>query len=556
MPCVYELGGLCFVTPTGAESLFPFKDFIAALALLVIIYTISDVRYHFRVAVAPVALFPITFSLIVVIGFGTLVTDIWISEKWPVPNTIITQAIWQGMFGALFLGLILTWMFYAFMRPPIFGRRNYEKYAQALYRVILKGSDAELPIIAHELAASAKALVDYASRLDKSKHANKKPSPEGYANDMLLLIANKKFCRHLVAASPMTVIRLLDAAAEGRRSRVVPIGLFAKNISAEAIRNTDSNLYHESDWFESGLLGHIKPFSKALYGNFEMVEALQHNSPLDIDYESRGSWNARQFETYCRVALMTFQSYLDGGHWGQESYTLNRAIHEIEEIASSAIWEIKKRPEDPVGDAWKRLREGVHFLTKMVDLIEKLNPVPDARTLRIHTDNRRRIMHEDLYDRIADAMFEIIHSAAYVVGPPDEAWGIHHNSVWSDFFERHGKGKAMKIIQFKVRRLLFDEIKDLETLPNYKAARILGICLNVMGLTPRKRSGYGREHAALKAVVLPFVQKNYKKLRTINSEIADACLIGSITYDAKESRLVKTYLKGLNPEPDREYLAV
>lgn len=555
MPCVYELWGICFVVPTATESIFPFTDFIAALALLVIIYTISDVRYHFRVAVAPVALFPITFGLIVVIGFGTLITDIWISEKWPVPNSLITQAIWQGMLGVLFLGLILTWMYYAFMRPPIFGRFTYKKYAHALYRVILKGSDSELPLIAHELAASAKALVDYASRIDKKKDANK-GTPEGYAHDMLLLIANKKFCRHLVAASPMTAIRLLDAAAEGSNARVVPIGLFAKNISSEAIRNTDSPLYHESDWFESGLLGHIKPFSKALYGNFELVEALRHNSPLDIDYQSRGAWNARQFETYCRVVLMTFQSYLDGKCWGQTCSALNGAIRDIQAVTSSTISEIKKTPEDYFGDAWHRLHAGVRFLTEVVDLIGKLDPVPNPRKLRIHSGDQRQHLNEDLYDRIAHAMFEIIHSAAYFVGPPDEAWSIHHNSVWGDFVDHPGESKATKIVHFKLRRLLFDEIMRFEKFPNYKSARLLGICLSVMGLAPQKRSSYGREHAALKAVLLPWVQKNYKKIRTNNYKIGDACLIGSITYDEKGSRLVKTYLAGLKPEPDREYLEV
>jgi hypothetical protein len=181
MPCVYEFLGICFAASTGAVSIFPFKDFIAALALLVVIYTISDVRYHFRIAAAPVALYEITFGLIVFIGCGTLLTDIWIGEKWPVPNSYLTSAIWQGILAALFIGLVLTWMYYAFVRAPIFGRGNYKKYANALYRVILKGSDAELPIIAHELAFSAQALVGYASNFDKSKHANKNPSPEGYA---------------------------------------------------------------------------------------------------------------------------------------------------------------------------------------------------------------------------------------------------------------------------------------------------------------------------------------------------------------------------------------
>lgn len=151
-------------------------------------------------------------------------------------------------------------------------------------------------------------------------------------------------------------------------------------------------------------------------------------------------------------------------------------------------------------------------------------------------------------------MFEIIHSAAYIKGPPDKAWGIHHNSVWGDFFGISNNGQAWKIVQFKLRRLLYDEICDLEYLPNYKAALVLGICLNVMGLKMGKRSSYGRDHAALKAAVLTLTQRNYLRLREVNAEIADACLIGSITFDAEQSRLVKTYAKGLRPEPARECL--
>lgn len=151
-------------------------------------------------------------------------------------------------------------------------------------------------------------------------------------------------------------------------------------------------------------------------------------------------------------------------------------------------------------------------------------------------------------------MFEIVFSAAYIDGPPDKAWSIHHNSVWGDFFERSNDNRVWKIVQFKLRRLLYEEIRDLESVPDNKAARVLGICLNVMGLKVGKRSGYGREHVALKAAVLAWTQRNYLRLREVNAEIADTCLIGSITFDAEHSRLVKTYAKGLRPEQDRENL--
>jgi len=88
--------------------------------LLIIIYTISDIRYQFRISVSPRQLFKISYALIGVIGFGTLATDIWINEKWIVPDSPITTAIRQGTLASLFLGLVITWMYYAFIKPPIF----------------------------------------------------------------------------------------------------------------------------------------------------------------------------------------------------------------------------------------------------------------------------------------------------------------------------------------------------------------------------------------------------------------------------------------------------
>jgi hypothetical protein len=58
----------------------------------------------------------------------------------------------------------------------------------------------------------------------------------------------------------------------------------------------------------------------------------------------------------------------------------------------------------------------------------------------------------------------------------------------------HRLGKA---VLFKLSRLLFDEIRELETLAHYKSARILGLCLNVMGLKIGDKKGYGSEEFPL-----------------------------------------------------------
>jgi hypothetical protein len=87
--------------------------------------------------------------------------------------------------------------------------------------------------------------------------------------------------------------------------------------------------------------------------------------------------------------------------------------------------------------------------------------------------------------------------------------------------------------------------------PNYKSIKILGFCLNVMGL---KMSYDYKTFKALKKSVLSWTQKNYLKIRKQNIDVVESGLMGTISFDEKEKRLVKTYTKGLNSEAQKDYL--
>lgn len=548
--------GICWIKPTSTpESIFAFDQFIPALALLVVVFTVADVRYRFRLAIAPLPLYRLTFVLIGVIGFGTLLTDIWLRQKWLVPQVVsyLSASVLQGIFGALFLTLAMTWMWYAFIRPPIFGTNNARRFGQELYRIILKGSDSELPIIANELGQSAESLLLLAHARTPTKHGLKqKSNASGYAHDLLLLIGNRKLCRHVVAASPGTAIIFFATMAEHRLSEI-PMGQFSKNISAEAILNKDSLLYHEDEGYSSDLLGYLKPFSQAIYGNYELVERLGDGSPLDVDYLVKDSWDASQWEVYCRAVLLTFSSYIKNDHWRSHSSTLYRAF---EAIKSSffGVYKINEMPTNYFSsDEYARLRAAVYFVQETVDLIGKQNPLPT-------TQLRRRKAHgsrdEDFYDHIAKLMFEIIFAASSIKGPPDMAWGIHHNAVWSQFFSFH-EGGAWRVVHFKLRRLLYDEIANMDEYFNYKGARILGYCLNVMGISQSvKKERIDRDYWPLRKVVTKWTTKNYLRLRDDLPDVADEVLIGSITFDEANHRLVKTYIKGLSKEAPKDYLVL
>lgn len=76
-----------------------------------------------------------------------------------------------------------------------------------------------------------------------------------------------------------------------------------------------------------------------------------------------------------------------------------------------------------------------------------------------------------------------------------------------------------------------------------------------MGLKASTREkGYEREYWPLAAAVHAWTRRSYLKLREDNCEVADACLIGGISFDEQGKRLMKTYFKGLNKEAPREYL--
>ncbi len=239
MHCEEQILGMCFVVPTsGAEqSVFKFADFIAAFALLVIVYTISDVRYRFRLAIAPtlIHLYAETFVMIGIVGFGILLTDVWVAEHWLVPESSITGPIWRGMFAALFLALAMTWMWYAFIRPPIF-EEELPSICQLSLLPCHQRLRGQLSIIAAELGRSAMALVEHArpdvprwvSEPQQQQEKGKPPKqPKGggladIAHDVLLLIGNRKFCRYIVESSPDVAIQFFEAVASQKRAGMPP----------------------------------------------------------------------------------------------------------------------------------------------------------------------------------------------------------------------------------------------------------------------------------------------------------------------------------------------
>lgn len=552
------LVGVCFIPlDSSGQKFFGFSEFLAGLALMVLAWTIADVRYRFRVRTAPIPLLGITFSVVATVGVLALLTDLWRAEQWLVPKgNLLSPASWQALLGGVFLLTFLTWTWFAFIRPPTYGRHNAERFAHTLYQFILKGSPAELAIIADEFAYSALALVRYATdmgrlkniRLERESERKKDPPKvEGYANDLLLLIADKRLCRVIVESSPGTALAVFHAMAETKKYGI-QVETFAKNIVNAALANKDSFLYHEAEGYESGLIGYHKPLSQAMFANYQMVETI--GSLLDPDISDKRQWDAAQWRAYCRIVLMAFRSYVNDGY-GDHSFVLYRAKGYIENAASD-LYTLNEHTSAWDTDPFNRLRVVIKFVKDAVEILNE-NGVPDHVRLRV----KRKQGHprETFYDHVASMIFEVIFHASAVKSPQWGCWIIQHNSVWGELFNfNHLDGPAGKVVKFKVRRLLYDEIADMRRFPNFKGAKMLGFCLNVMGLAIRQ-GNYDKDSRALQKALLAWTKKNFAWLHGYNPRVAEACLVDGMTYDADNLRLVRTSpAEGLRREPSYMYL--
>lgn len=550
--------GVCFIPlDVSGHKFFGFSEFLAGLALMVLAWTIADVRYRFRVETAPMPLRGITFGVVAAVGVLTLLTDLWLAEQWLVPKgSFLTPASWQAMLGGLFLLMFLTWTWFAFIRPPTYGRYNAERFAKTLFRFILKGSPSELAVIADELACSAHALVQHATdtgrlkndqlEIDDEKKAP--PKVEGYANSLLLLIADPRLCRAIVESSPGTALAVFQAIAEMNKYGI-QVDTFAKNIVNEALANKDSFLYHEAEGYESGLMGYYKPLSQAMFANYKMVETI--GTLLDPDIYGSKEWDATQWQAYCRVVLMTFRSYVREGHVGH-SIVLFSAMGYIKDSVSD-LYTLNELPSAWDTDTSRRLRVVIEFVKDAVNILDEKG-VPDY--VRIRVRERHGRPRETFYDHIASMIFQVIFHASQVRSPRSVCWQIQYNSVWGRLFKyKNLDSPAGRVVKFKVRRLLYDEIADMKRFPDFiKGARILGFCLNVMRLTV-SQGNYDKDTRALLKVVQDWTRKNFVWLHRYNPRVAEACLVDGITFDEKNQRLVLTFpVEGHRREPSHVYL--
>jgi hypothetical protein len=534
----------------GSANIFGIGEFISALALLVIVVTVSDFRYRYRFAVHRYNVRTRGIWIAATIGVLLLLTEVWFQNSLPIPRFINSYSNLKIVLAMVFLGLVFYVVATFFVRPRNFQKSNAEQFFETTLHFIHQGNADRLQVVAEELSYSIDRIFESASKIPNNGNTiQPKLSPEhGYAHDLLLLIADRRFCHLIVDRVPDFAIRCFELAA---KYPTVPFAQFSRNVGEEFISNKDSAFYQEDSGFESGFFGYWRPITTTVFGSYKLVErcATKNACPLDTHYRRLAAFDEKQMEGFARAALAFLDSYLQEDKGQTHSFAFARLLGSFESAVAGT-----SKLKGALGDYWKtpeyqRLEITVRFVGDAISSLDKHAIRP--------TRLRRKGPHRnDIFDAFADLIFKIILEASHVSEPDWTCWSVQYNTVWSTLFT-FNKSWASAIILFKLRRLIYDEIKTMDKFANFRGGGFLGYCLNVLGLTLVDRhKGHGREHYPLQAVVLNWTKRNYRRLVVDQPKVAERCLQGSVAYDQEKHRLVKTFANDTRKEPSVEFLTL
>ena len=224
------------------------------------------------------------------------------------------------------------------------------------------------------------------------------------------------------------------------------------------------------------------------------------------------------------------------------------------ENAASDLYKLNGLSNTWDNDPVRRLSVAIDFILETIQILdEKVG----KNHIRLRVKEKHGHPRESFYDHIASMIFEVIFHAAAVSSPSWECWTIQHNSVWGKLFDfQRMNNPAGSIVKFKLRRLLYDEVVRMKRFPNFKGAKILSFCLNVMGLESSQDS-HDRDSRPLHKAILAWTKKNYAWLHEYNARIAEHCLVDGLIYEPDNFRIVKVYpAEGLRRAPAYVYLDI
>ena len=523
--------------PPELGSAFEFQDYLAALALLLVVLASSDFRYKYRSQIARFNFVKIGLGLAASVGAVILTTDIWYQNKLLVPRILLNPNNTKSLLSVVLLVIIFWVLSIAIVRPPCFSKRSAPNFFKANRRLFQEGVPERLQFISEELGRSIAAIFDVASRETAPREEDKqteRPASDRYATDMIMLLADQRFCKVVVANNPAFAFDVFCQVAKHPSLALVSTP-FCRNIGLEFIRNENSLFYQEDREILSGFFGRSKPVSTGIFGSYDIVELLARvpGSPLDVKYGELRGFNRNRIEAFSRACLAFFEDYLKRtkGRHEPHSVAINRMLKSFK-VCLSSVKNLDGIDKVSQLNEYHHLRTTAKFVRDASILIERYACLPHSRKIE-ETSGR------DMYDCIAELAFEVILAGSTVKAPLNTSWMIQHKVAWKVLGSTDTR--ADRVIRAKCRRMIYRELRGMDLEPNRRGAQIVGTCLNVLGVNLAEREDETwRDFRGLHRCILDWVLLHFEEISYWYPQALEALLQGAVGYVQKEKKLTNS----------------
>ncbi|EKG9565970.1 hypothetical protein O5P60_004861 [Vibrio parahaemolyticus] len=263
--CFYDI---CFeAINMKAGKFFGFSEYLASLAIMVLAWNIVDIRYKFRLYVAPFNLKNTSFYIMSFIGLFCVLMEVWLLKGFPViKNSPVTFEDLQIILALTYLSVFVLWIRFTFIQPSKFGRRNADRYVGYVGNIFISRNADSISIILDEILYSINEIMELASEKDKQNINDS----EKYANTLIALISDKLICEIMVDKHPILFNKIYELAYKNKKFNM-DLNLFAMNFITCALDNRESFVYRESDDFSSSYLSIFKPVCSGVYDNYKII---------------------------------------------------------------------------------------------------------------------------------------------------------------------------------------------------------------------------------------------------------------------------------------------
>lgn len=520
------------------------SGYLSLLAFSVAVFTLSGPKFQIRQATATLPFRPLFFWVLIfsgIITFGLAAQDLLdftLTEK-------VNPSLVNFFVAGLLALLIIYWMKICFVRPPRFTKLTARRYFGQTFSYVANGSRDELLALARELFWEMADIIKRCPKRDRTRlerqDERRLSETEKYAHNLLLLLSDTRFCDVVVDEIPTFPAHVVQEMIRLKRYDV-PTHLFIRRMVIAFLSKPKSALFVENEWLGQGYIGEAKPITNAIFSEWHKVEHFEGGveSPLDLDYPYADSWDTDTWRVYFGIARAYAEGLAKSGRGSASGrgiyYILKTTARAYERIGKLESYESVRDPHNPYWHA----SEANHFVR---DLVKIFSEVDDY----VYFDRSSDYDYgDDLASKIAKLAFEAIYHAAEINTVEFRMWDVQHNLVWTMLERYPAKDtKIIKMARRKLRRMIWDEVRRMDAFPNYKGARYIRFCLNVLGFyeeSTQRKDPLERDAWPLTKCISSWVERRYSELVKTNPPIAEFLLPANITYDNDKNCLVRSRL--------------